>query len=386
MRQALALVLLLAAIGIALSSANAVPAPPPPIDEWIEQLGDPDVVKRANARRSLQQLGEPALAKVQAAAKGHAKPEVRQAATEVAACIQRGEIITIGTPSSYWFNRVAFQSDGRHILVTGGALITMDLQEAKETGRDLELNFARLGLALTSDGKQFATGHQGDLVIRIGDVKTRKVTQELKGHTAGVHALAFSPNNERLVSGSNDGTLRVWDLKTGKELKRFPGITDQIRSVDYSADGKRILSGHYGPKSEHLMRLWDVEGGKEIAKFKAHSKDVSAVYFLPDGKSAISAAMDGLVIHWDLENGKELRRTTHTGGIYGAALSPDGKRLLTAGFGDQSVRLWEIETGKELKSFPNHGAAALGVAFSPDGRYALSCDARSTVRFWHLPK
>jgi WD40 repeat protein len=381
--QCLALVALL---GFVPAPLPAVPAPPPPVDEWIEQLGDPDPVKRDEARRKLQRLGEQALAKMRQAAKDHPQPAARQLAARVADCIERGEVLAVGDGAGYWFNRAAFLDDGRHALVTGGALITIDLLEGKETGRDLELQFARLGLAISADGKRFATGHQQDAVIRIGDVATRKVTQTLEGHGVGVYALAFSPAGDRLVSGGFDGTLRLWDLKTGKELKKFPGITDQVRCADYAPDGKRILSGHCGPKSEFLLRLWDAEAGKLIRDLKGHKGDVAGVFFLPDGKTAASAGMDGAVILWDLEKGKELKRMAHAGGVYGAALSPDGKRLLTAGFGDQTVRLWDLEGGKELKSFPNHGGAALGVAFSKDGRFALSTDARATVRLWRLPK
>jgi WD40 repeat protein len=365
----------------------AAPAPPPPVDAWIEQLGHAAAAKRVEARLNLQRLGEPALAKVEAAAQRHPVPAVRQAAAEVAGCIRRGEVLAVDTGGGgYWLNRVTFTADGRRALVTGGAVITVDLVAGKEIGRDLELQFARLGLAVSADGKRFATGHQRDPVVRVGDADTRAVTQTLSGHTGGVHAVAFSPAGDRLVSGGSDGTLRLWDLAAGKELRQFPGITDQVRSVDYSADGKRILTGHFGPKSEFLVRLWDVDHGTEIRSLKAHTRDVSAVQFLPGGKAAVSAAMDGAVIAWDLDSGKEIRRLAHPGGVYGAAVSADGKRLLTAGFGDRTVRLWDLESGKELKSFPNHGGAALGVAFSADGRLAVTGDARSTVRLWRLPK
>jgi WD40 repeat protein len=381
--------LVLAAIASVPPVAAPVPDRPAPIDDrieqWIEQLGHPDKLKHNEARQRLQRLGEPALARLRMSAKSHPRPVVRKAAAEVTACIERGEILSIGTGASYWFNRVAFTHDGRHALVTGGALILMDLLDGKESRRELELAFARLGLAISHDGRQFATGHQHDPIVRIGDIKTGKVTQTLQGHKSGVHALAFSPTADRLVSGSLDGTLRLWDLKSGKEVKRFPGVTDQIRSVDFSADGKRILSGHFGPKSGFLVRLWDAETGKEIYKLKGHSQDVTAVFFLPDGKYLVSAGMDGIAIIWNLENGKEIRRMTHKGGIYGAAVSWDGKRLLTAGFGDKTVRLWELDSGKELKSFGNHGGAALGVAFSRDGHFALSSDARATIRMWRLP-
>jgi WD40 repeat protein len=376
--------LLLTCLGLYAPAAFTVPAPPVPIDEWIEQLGQAGAVS-IEASQRLQRHGEPALAKLHRAANKHTLALVRKRAAEVASRIERGEILAIGNGSNYWCNRVAFTQDSRYALATGGALIMLDLLDGKEVRRDLELAFARLGLAVSRDGKQFATGHQTDVIVRVGDTKTGKVTQTLQGHKSGVHTVAFSPNADRVVSGSIDKTLRLWDVAGGKEIRQFPGITDQVRSVDYSADGKQILSGHSGPGSDFLVRLWDADAGKELRKFKAHTQDVTAVLFLPDGKSLISASSDGAAILWDADNGKELRRMTHTGGIYGAALSPDGKRLLTAGFGDRTVRLWEVATAREIKSFDGHGGAALGVAFSPDGGFALSSDARNTIRLWRLP-
>jgi WD40 repeat protein len=37
------------------------------------------------------------------------------------------------------------------------------------------------------------------------------VVAELRGHTAYVHAVAWSPDGARLVSGSGDLTVRLWD-------------------------------------------------------------------------------------------------------------------------------------------------------------------------------
>ena len=76
----------------------------------------------------------------------------------------------------------------------------------------------------------------------------------------------------------------------------------------------------------------------------------------------------------------------HDGGVYFAALSPDGRRALSAGFGDNMVRLWDLSDCSELYHFAGHVGAVLGVAFSPDGCQALSCDSQNTIRLWRLPK
>ena len=47
--------------------------------------------------------------------------------------------------------------------------------------------------------------------IRLIDVATRQEVAELHGHTDFVHAVAWSPDGTRLVSGSGDLTVRVWD-------------------------------------------------------------------------------------------------------------------------------------------------------------------------------
>jgi WD40 repeat protein len=378
--------LAVALLGVLASRAPTLPVPAAPFDVWIEQLGSANPAAQLAASTRLLSQGEEALPALHKAVRQHPHPRVRKLAAEVASRIERGEIITIGNGSNYWFNRVAFTPQGRHAVVTGGAVILIDLVEGKEIRRDLELPFARIGLALSPDGKQFVTGHQNDRVVRIGDVATCKVTQMLQGHKGGVHAVAFSPNGDRVVTGSLDTTLRLWDAKTGKEIRQFPGIADQVRSVAFAADGKQILSGHAGPGSDFAVRLWDVASGKELRRLKGHTQEVTAVCFAPDGKTALSTGSDGAAIVWDLAKGKELRRMTHTGGIYGAALAPDGTRLLTAGFGDRTVRLWDVATARELKRFEGHGGAALGVAFSADGGFALSCDARATVRLWRLPK
>ncbi len=334
--------LIVGLLALAVTTATPMVVPPAPIAVWIEQLGDRVPARRDEASRRLQRQGEAALPLLRNAARRHPQPRVRQLAVAIAARIDRGEILAMGSGTGYWFNRVAFTPDGRYAVVTGGGVIVMDLLQGKEVRRSLELAFARRGLALSADGKQFATGHQNDRMVRIGEVATGRVTHNLQGHTAGVDAVAFSPHADRLVSGGLDRTLRLWDLKTGKEIRRFPGITDQIHSVAYAADGKRIVSGHGGPGSDFAVRLWDADSGKELRRLKGHRQDVSAVFFFPDGKRAVSTGNDGAAIVWDLTNGKEVRRMTHPGGIHGAVPAPDGKRLLTAGFGDRTVRLWDL--------------------------------------------
>jgi eukaryotic-like serine/threonine-protein kinase len=70
-------------------------------------------------------------------------------------------------------------------------------------------------------------------------------------------------------------------------------------------------------------------------------------------------------------------------GVYGAAFSPDGRRLAAAN-GDGTIRLFNVETGDELLTLPGHKDYVFSVAFSPDGNHVASASADRTVKVWDL--
>ena len=68
---------------------------------------------------------------------------------------------------------------------------------------------------------------------------------EWRGHTFGVNCIAYSPDGQHIVSGSDDHTLRIWDAETGVAVGQpLKGHTDWVRSVAYSPDGQHIVSGY----------------------------------------------------------------------------------------------------------------------------------------------
>ena len=55
--------------------------------------------------------------------------------------------------------------------------------------------------------------------------------------------VAFSPDGQRIVTGSLDETAKVWDAASGKELLTLKGHSGQVGAVAFSPDGQRIVTG-----------------------------------------------------------------------------------------------------------------------------------------------
>src|SRR5436305_1254683 len=71
---------------------------------------------------------------------------------------------------------------------------------------------------------------------------------------------------------------------------------------------------------------------------------------------------------------------THAGGVHAVAFSPDGKLALTSG-NDNRARLWDAATGKPLAQLPHQGSVR-ALAFSPDGRLILTGSLDRTAQLW----
>jgi WD40 repeat protein len=236
------------------------------------------------------------------------------------------------------------------------------------------------GIAISPDGSRALTAND-DSTIGLWDVATGKLLKHFHGHTKGVCSVAFSANGLRAVSGAQDGTVRIWDLPTAKEQHCLTGHAGIVRHVAISPDGQHVLScGH----EDFTVRWWDVRAEKELWRWTHPQRaGMHGVAIARKGPFALASGHETIRL-WNTETGDEVRSLPGEGGmIFYVAFSPDGRRALSCG-NDHSVRLLELATGKQLRRFDGHSETVVTVAFSPDGRRALSAGEDRTARLWDV--
>ena len=287
--------------------------------------------------------------------------------------------LPLHTDPRHDFLAFAFSPDGKRILAATWGNETPVLWDATSgepiatlTGHTASTH----AVAFSPDLTRALTG-SFDNTARVWDAASGKAIATLAGHTGAVQAVAFSPDGTQVLTGSEDNTARLWDAATGKPIATLAGHTGHVWAVAFSPDGTRVLTG----SDDNTARLWDAASGKPIATFAGHTDRVSAVAFSPDGTRVLTGSDDNTTRLWDAASGKLIATLAgHTGAIRAVAFSVDGTRILTSA--GETERLWDADTGKPFATLAGHTGPVQAVAFSPDGTRVLTGSDDHTARLW----
>ena len=107
------------------------------------------------------------------------------------------------------------------------------------------------------------------------------------GHTGTVLTVAFSPNEQSIVTAGLDNTARIWSLSDG-ESATLTGHEGQIESVVFTPDGKRVITG----SRDSTIKTWDAHTGKNMSTIKAHNSELFCLALSPDGTLIASGGSD----------------------------------------------------------------------------------------------
>jgi len=267
-------------------------------------------------------------------------------------------IFVIPTPNK---PALAWHPDGNFLAVAHSLTLEVWDISKKEMTAEIKIPESPNALHFSPNGRLLAIGCREKGTIIIVQFPNLKVINCWSGHEGRVEALSFSHDGQWIVSGSYDGTLRLWNAK-GKLIWHWDN-DEPICSLSLSPKENLLAVGTY----DGLIRLWKIPEGKLLSIWRGHREKVSTLSFSPDGHLLASASgglwggvQDNTIKLWRIQGRKIILvkqfRRMHFKGITGLAFSPNGKYCVSCSTEfDPRVRVWRVDNGRVIWEYPTLG-------------------------------
>lgn len=318
--------------------------------------------------------------------------------------------ITQTLPRNATVRSLAFSPDGEWLATfddLGGIAV-----EAWKTGR-VVTNFTvpqprmpGVGVvAFSPNGLWLAIGEDYG-PIRLLNLRTWTQARPDPQTTAGVTALAFSPDSDLLAAGCDysSGLVRVWHAPAwDKPRWQFTSQHDNCSGLAFSSDGSRLASAF----REGIIRLWRLADQTEERCLQNLEEDLTCFAMLPDDHTLVTGGAGGSLRLWD-SLGAKPRPVTYTNwqvslGFnslatadaptfaretlgaaarrFGFVFTPDSKSFISTDT-NGSLALWDAQSVQITERLSALGSNHWGLALSPDGHWLAAGTSSGKLAIW----
>ncbi|MAT98710.1 MAG: hypothetical protein CL608_16325 [Anaerolineaceae bacterium] len=297
------------------------------------------------------------------------------------------ELITVLNGQDGAVNDIAFDPDGTQLVAGYASSIVRlwDLDNRRSELRLLAHTASVNAAAFRHDGSRFATaGDDGRIIIWNSDTGASLFSIEpslnSNNQPIAIHALAYSPDDSRLLAANGSGTATAWDTGDASLVFRVAGHAVSLEDVAFSPDGTLFATA----SSDNTVKVWDAATQQALYTLTGHSSGVTAVAFHPTADQMVTASSDGTARLWRTEAGLSPQILSgHTGNILAIAFSGDGRFLATVGT-DETARVWQTEDGTQVAQFADHNNIVNDVAFNPEGTLLATVSDDQNARLWNV--
>jgi WD40 repeat protein/uncharacterized caspase-like protein len=292
-----------------------------------------------------------------------------------------GELLHTIAAHSAEITRIRFSPDG-------AILMTASTDKTARLWRVPSVNIAN-GVSATSlspDGSTIAAVNNKTIQLwRRSNGAVQRLAFTLKGHTADITTLSFSPDGKLLASASADKTIKLWNVADGSRIRTLTGHGDRVTTLSFRNDGNILASG----SADKTIKLWNVADGSLSDTLKGHTDEISAVRFSPDGRLLASGSYDNTLRLWYPDSTASIVLGRHRLAIATLDFSPDG-HTIASGSWDNTIKLWTLNDAKPDKeatashTLTGHSDGITSLSFSPDSQTLASGSADSTLKLWDV--
>lgn len=198
-----------------------------------------------------------------------------------------------------------------------------------------------------------------------------------------VTAIAIAPNDEIVLSGSQEGIMR----HTWPNLDPMDPLSTElteVHDIQFSPDGSSVAAAGGHASEQGIVEVFQWPSGKLLSRKRYHDDTIESVVWIDDDSFA-TASLDTEVARWRIDGEYPHQRLIgHSKGVVSLEALPQNRILLTGSI-DQTIRVWDLQRNQIVRTLDNHTAAIHTIRVRPTREglpmIATTSDDR-TVRFW----
>jgi WD40 repeat protein len=270
----------------------------------------------------------------------------------------------------WWARQGAFSPDGSLCATTDVESIKIWNSRSGELLTTIP-HFGAESVAFSADGQTIACGTWLN-EIRLFNL-AGKALSTLRGHSALVHAIAFSANGQ-LITGGKDGVVCSWDhpLRDGN---RLVDIESSIRYAAISNAARfAVLTCEDG--SAHVL---DADTGEAISKFDFDANRIRVAIRPDDEMLAFNDGKEVLLKRYpSLQDAVKIPAGSAI--LKGIAFSPDGQTL-AVGDAAGKITFWASDTGNQQSELQLQVPEISSIAYSMKGEL-IGAAGKNQAQYW----
>jgi pre-mRNA-processing factor 19 len=280
-----------------------------------------------------------------------------------------------------------------------------------------------------TDNSRIVTGGVDNQVI-LFNAEKEKMAQKLLGHSKKVVTVAFHPEKDVVISGSQDATARVWtcsdaanwqapyscahvvrkhkaevsdlslhplgdhfitasrdkswalhDIPTGRCVRHVQDVASAYGCMKFHPDGLILAGG----AEDNTITIWDIKEQVTVAKLEGHEGEIEALSFSENGYYLASASRDGTVKLWDLRKPLMIQTLKVSDGPVNAVRFDGTGQYLAMGAG--TVQVYNFATKSSLAStveLKDHEASVMGVCLGANAKMLASVSMDRTLKLYKI--
>lgn len=196
-------------------------------------------------------------------------------------------------------------------------------------------------------------------------------------HDRPVYTAVFSEEGDRnyIATASADGSAAIWSLDGRRQETLAHGAA--VLDARFSRFGELLITGAEDGKA----RVWDVASG-ELRATLEHDRGLIRVDISEDGRHAAALDETGVALTWSLPGGRKIA-LDHGDSVRWVSLSTDssGSRVVTAGR-DHTAQIFDTATGRRLATLQGHDGDVIRAVFRLDDTQVLTASRDRTARIF----